>query len=217
MALAIACAGHRAAAPADPLAAAIAARGGALGRVARTSEVDLYVGMPGRWRWRLTLDGGDAMGFALIADGEEQRWTTDGEILTTWLGDAVLLREPLAGSDAESIARFAAVMYLDALGDPRRFGWRPVAAGGDGAPGTAIEAWPVADPAVRYRLGFDRAGRLVAMDGPLALPAIGGGEVSVAFSDFRDVDGFALPFAARYRIGDSPFLDERVVELEVGR
>lgn len=59
--------------------------------------------------------------------------------------------------------------------------------------------------------------RLQGLSGPLSLPVIGGGQVHAAFSDFREVDGFELPFAARYELGGGPFFDEQVVEQSAQR
>ena len=64
---------------------------------------------------------------------------------------------------------------------------------------------------MHYRLHFDEQLRLVLAEGPLSIPAIGGGVVRVRFSDFRSVDDRLLPFAARYESDGNPLLEERIV------
>ncbi len=198
------------------LARAIDARGGPIERIERSSEGLVHVGLPGRWQWRLVFEPPERMRFTLVTAGEDQDWVTDGRTASTLLGSTVVSSEPLADSQELSAVRWVAAVHLDALRDPAIFRTRELPPE-DVPEGrfAALEGTTTDAPAMRYRLVFDRQLRLVEAEGPLSIPAVGSGRVHAVFSDFRWVDGRRLPFEVRYRLDETPLLEEHVVEQHV--
>ncbi len=181
-------------------------------RIARDSEAVVHAGIPGDWQWQLEFEPPERLHFALQTAGEDQHWIIDGGSSSAVLAGSVVTHEPLATSDVLSIVRFLAVVQLGALLDPERFATRALApdeaSGGDPR---VLAVRTLQQPEMHYRLHFDDELRLVLVEGPLAIPAIGGGAVRVRFSDFRIVDDRLLPFAADYEHAGEPLLEERVV------
>jgi hypothetical protein len=197
---------------------AIEARGGPISRIERASEATVYQGVPGRWRWRIAFEPPETMHFTLETSGEEQHWITDGRTASTRLGEQLVSTEPLPGSEAFTIVRWAAVLHLDALRDVGRFSVRELPSHElpEGRE-SGLEAETLAEPKARYRLFFDSALRLVEVDGPLSIPVVGSGTAHARFSDFRRAGDRLLPFHAIYTLDGEPLLEERIVELRLSR
>ncbi len=198
----------------DLVASAIRARGGALARASRVSELHVYRGLEGVWRWRISYRRPDQLLVSILTDGDDQHYLSDGVWLRTFVGGLPVAREPLGGTDFESWVRWTALSYLDALEDPERILWSEVDPSRVDPPAVRglLARWRD-DPRAEYRLEFDRRARLVRARGPVAIPGMGTGTLTATFSDHRRVGRFLLPFGIRYELDGRALLDERVQEL----
>jgi len=70
-----------------------------------------------------------------------------------------------------------------------------------------------ADDGSRYLLAFDARGLLVHAEGPLSLPPLGSGTVTVRFADFRRARRWRLPFRADYGFAGRPLATERTLSV----
>ncbi|MGH0028578.1 MAG: hypothetical protein ACQGVC_02220, partial [Myxococcota bacterium] len=184
-------------------------RGGPLQGFQRTSDLVVHYGFPGRWRWQLAFQRPDRFRLTLETTGDDQSFASDGEMLRSYLGTALVAEEPAGGPCSRSLARWLAVVTLDELAGPA-FRWQALPPL-DGPPEAthALEAVCSADRS-RYRLWFDAKSRLVAARGPITLPTLGAGQLAARFSDHRQVDGRRLPFRIVYELDGQRFVEETV-------
>jgi hypothetical protein len=199
--------------PQDLVSAALAARGDPLPRFSRDSELRVYEGFEGAWRWQLAFAVPERLRMVLKTTAEDQVTTSDGARVKSYLGNALVTDEPAEGSGIPSLARFTALVNLDVLADATRVRWHELEPQ-DRPPGSAraLRASFTAHPESPVRLGFDADLRLAFADGEVAIPGLGSGVLEARFSDYRRVGGRWLPLQIRYRFRGAPLLDERVVE-----
>ena len=203
--------------PGDLASAAQRARGGPLPRFARSSDLAVYAGFEGAWRWELGFETPERLRLTIDTAAESQTLVSDGDQVRTFIGGALVSQEPAHSSGVAALVAFVALSNLDALADAGAADWEPIAAVALG-PGIAhgLRARWRATPDAAFELGFDAALRLVRIAGPVSIPGIGDGPLEARFEDFRRVGGHALPFAVHYRFRGAPLLDERVREWRLG-
>lgn len=188
---------------------AYAARGRAPHAVALRAEAKVYAGVPGRWPYTRFWLAPDRYAWRIDTAGDADSYLYDGRIVRAFIGAAEVASDASPDAPLRSHARWTRLMLLDGLD----------------APGTAVAALPSAElPAgvdaglrvtfadgAAYRLGFDRAARLVWMTGPLDLWPIGSGPATVRYADHRLVEGSVIPFAATYYAGDKRLAEETIL------
>lgn len=187
---------------------AIDARGGPLASYRKTVDADVKAGMPGTWAWEVAYRVPDSFRWTLHTHGEEQILLFDGRASRQQLGTVLL--PPTATDDAvRSQAHWFAVTSLDVLADPT-VSWREI-------PGAQLPAGAAAGIVARFgpdgppfELYFDERDLLVRARGRVALAPIGSGLIEAEFTDYREVDGFLLPFAGTYRLDGADLMTERV-------
>lgn len=165
--------------------------------------------MPGRWPYTRFWLAPDRYAWRIDTAGDSDTYLYDGRVVRAFIGTDEVASDASPDAPLRSHARWTRLMLLDGLD----------------APGTAVAALPnaelpagidaglrvtLADGAV-YRLGFDRAARLVWMAGPLDLWPIGSGPATVRFADHRRIDGRLIPFAATYYAGDKRLAEETIL------
>lgn len=191
---------------------AIRARGGPLASLSRESELRVYYGFPGLWRWRYAFTGPDGYRLTLLTRGEAQHYLYDGETVRGFIGSSQVTTEPGDASCVRNHGRWLALIGLDMLADPQRFSIEELPLGSLPAGATrGVRARCLVSGAT-FDLGFDAELRLIAAEGPIELPGLGEGRIRARFEDFREVGGYRLPFVAHYEFHDQPFFDEHVVE-----
>lgn len=189
---------------------AIAARGGSLQSLSRTSTADVTRGFPGEWAWRFDYRVPDRLRWTIETYGEEQSIAFDGTTVRYFLGTAALPEAPAALADFASIVRWTAVTTLDALARDPDVALRELPRE-ETPPGaaSALEVLYRSDGA-RYVVSFDAADRLIAAEGPIAVPTIATGRMHAAYADFTTVDGYVLPRVGDYTLDGAPFFRETV-------
>lgn len=189
---------------------AIEARGGALDSYGKSVDAEVFFGIPGTWSWEVAYRAPESFRWSLETYGEEQHLVFDGTNMRHLLGGAAL--PPVAADEAvRSQAGWFAVTSLDVLEDPRAR-WRelPPSALPEGvARGLVAELAGAPEP---FRLYFDDRTLLVGASGRVAMAPIGAGALEATFSQFREVDGFLLPFAGAYELNGTPLMRESVRE-----
>ena len=189
---------------------AIVARGGTLQSLSRASTADVTRGFPGQWAWRFDYRVPDRLRWTIETYGEEQSIAYDGSTVRYFLGSARLPETPAALADFASIVRWTSVTTLDALARDPDVVLRELApAETPAGAASALEVRYRSDGA-RYVLSFDAADRLVAAEGPIAVPTIAAGRMHAAYGDFVTVDGYVLPRVGDYTIDGAPFFRETV-------
>jgi hypothetical protein len=205
LAFAVACA------PRPLLERAIRARGGALHSIARAAAADVQAPFAaGRWTWRTLFQQPDRYAWSIDTLGEPNHYFFDGDVTRLFIGH----REISAGTGwnppLRSIARYVAVVNLDALLLPAA----------QVAPLPSAELPPsvadgllvtFADDGARYRIGFDARTLLVWVAGPVALPPLGEGELVARYADFRPAHGLTLPFRTTYTFRGDALAEERTL------
>lgn len=189
---------------------AIAARGGALQSLSRASTADVVRGFPGEWAWRFDYRVPDRLRWTIETYGEEQSISYDGTTVRYFLGSAALPEAPAALGDFSSIVRWTSVTTLDALARDPDVALRELSR--DELPSGAVAALEVRyrSDGARYVLSFDGADRLVAAEGPIAVPTIATGRMRATYDDFTTTDGYVLPRVGDYTIDGAPFFRENV-------
>lgn len=189
---------------------AIAARGGTLESLSRASTAEVTRGFPGEWAWRFDYRVPDRLRWTIETYGEEQSIAYDGTTVRYFLGSARLPETPAALADFASIVRWTSVTTLDALARDPGVALRELPR--DETPPGAASALEVRyrSDGARYVLSFDAADRLVAAEGPIAVPTIAAGRMRAAYEDFVTVDGYVLPRVGAYTIDGAPFFRETV-------
>jgi hypothetical protein len=197
-------------APREPVALAIRARGGPLAGIVREVEADVRAGAPGTWRWRTVFRAPDHYAWKIYTADEPNDVLFDGADVRTWVAGRLVASEAGATAAFRTHARFTAVMNLDALQLPGvAVAPLPPSAVPAGAASGLVAVF--ADDGSRYRLGFDAAMRLVALEGPLSLPPIGSGRLEARFADFRQVGRWVLPYTTEYRLAGTALAAERTL------
>lgn len=189
---------------------AIAARGGALQSLSRVSSADVYRGFPGDWSWRFDYGVPDRLRWTIETYGEEQSVSFDGRQVRYFLGSAALPEVPAALGDFGSIVRWTAVTTLDALADDPRARVRELPA--SQRPAGAAAALEISyDDGARYVLSFDDRDRLVAAEGPIAVPTVAAGRMHATYTGFAPTGGYELPATCTYTVDGEPFFRETVL------
>lgn len=187
---------------------AIDARGGPLESYRKSVDADVKAGMPGTWAWEVAYRVPDSFRWTLATHGEEQSLLFDGDVSRHQLGTVLL--PPTAADDAvRSQAHWFAVTSLDVLLDPT-VAWRevPRAQLPTGTAAGIVARFGAAGPP--FELYFDDRNLLVRARGRVALAPIGSGLIDAEFRDYREVEGFLLPFAGAYRLDGHDLMTERV-------
>lgn len=201
----------------QPLAArAIAAQGGRLDAFTREVEADVHYGFPGLWRWDLAWRAPHRFRLGVHTAAATQHYVFDGSALLSHVGGVRVARDTGDAASYRSIGRWLSVISLHAL-EPGRATWEeapPRDLGRDAVRGLSLR---LRESGERYRLGFDRADRLVVAIGPVEIPGVGAGTLRAHFSDFRSVEGRAVPFHGEYRLNGDRFFEERVLRFAPGR
>lgn len=178
--------------------------------VVRQVQTEVYVGFPGTWRFRMGFLAPDKYAWTIYTSGQPDHYLFDGTAARVFVNGQEVASETAATAPLRSHARFTAVVNLDALLLP---GVQLTPLPPADLPEGASEGLEVAlpDDGTRYRLAFDRSGRLVQATGPLDLPPFGSGEATMRFEDFRTVSGRVLPHKVHYTFAGAPFADETLL------
>jgi len=190
---------------------AIAARGGALQSLSRASQADVVRGFPGEWAWRFEYRVPDQLRWTIETYGEAQSVSYDGRTVRYFLGSATLPTPPAALGDFASIARWTSVTTLDALALDPDVVLRELPAGERPAGAAAALEVSYRSDGARYLLSFDGSDRLVAAEGPVAVPTIVAGRMRATVSGFTTTAGYLLPTVGDYTIEGEPFFRETVL------
>jgi hypothetical protein len=179
----------------------------------RQVEAEVAIAFPGTWRWRTALLVPDHFALTVYTTREADHYVYDGRATYAFVGQRQVAIDPRVDSPLRSLARFTAVVGLDALRLPRaRLGAAAGAGPAAAAAGAAVEVEvALLDDGARYRLGFDGRERLVWASGPLALDPFGEGEVTARFDDFRPAAGRLLAHRAEYLFRGRPLARERTL------
>ena len=191
---------------------AIRARGGPLHGFVREVETEVHVEFPGLWRLRIAYLMPDHYAWTVFTAGEPDSYLFDGTTQRAFVGTRAVSTEPGSVAPLRSHARLAAVTNLDALLLP---GVQVTALPPDAVPPDAVSGLTAvfADDGSRYLLAFDARGLLVHAEGPLSLPPLGSGTVTVRFADFRRARRWRLPFRADYGFAGRPLATERTLSV----
>jgi len=188
---------------------ALRARGGPLHGLLLRCEADVHRTLPGTWQYSRAFLAPDRYAWVIETSGEPNEALFDGHAVRAFIGVREVGTDTSADAPLRSHARWTAVVSLDVLQSP----------GVTLSPLPDAERPPEVHEGLRavlpdgstYRLGFDRRTLLVWAAGPLDLSPVGGGEVTVRFTDHRRAGGLLLPFAASYAFDGVPIADERVL------
>ena len=176
-----------------------------------------HEGIPGLWHWQLAWGAGGRFRLTLQTAAEAQTLDSDGAVVRTWLGSALVSEQPLAGSGVAALLRFVALSALDPLAEPERVAWQELpSATRESGEARALQAHFLSAPNNRFTLVFDVSQRLVRVAGAVSIPAFGDGVLEARYRDYRRVGSFWLPFAIEYRFRGAPLLDERVESWQPG-
>lgn len=172
----------------------------------------MYQAIPGDWRWEMAYRVPDLYRWTIHTYGEDEVYTYDGDASRAFVGGRPVAIERATAASVRTHARWMAVTALDVLVERGDVRWSELRRD-ELPPGAArgLRARYV-DGAEDYLLLFDEALRLVAAEGPLAIPPLGSGRLRASYSDFRPVRGYELPFAGRYTFHGEPLFDERVLD-----
>jgi hypothetical protein len=198
-------------APRPLLERAIRARGGRLHSIARDAEADVQAPFAAsRWTWRTLFQLPDRYAWSIDTLGEPNHYLFDGDVTRLFIGR----REISVGTGWDpplrSIARYVAVVNLDALFLPA-VRLAPLA-NAELPPGVADGLLiTFADDGVHYRIGFDARTLLVWVSGPVTLPPLGEGELVSRYDDFRPTHGLTLPFRTTYLFRGDALAEERTL------
>lgn len=186
----------------------IDARGGPLASYRKRVDAEVKSGMPGSWSWEVAYRVPESFRWTLDTHGDEQTLLFDGVSSRQRLGSVALPPLPADGA-VRSQAHWFAFTSLDVLLDPR-VRWRelPESALPEGASSGLSARFGETGPA--YELFFDDRDLLVRARGPVAMVPIGAGQLDATFADYRDVDGWVLPFSGSYRLDGHALMRETV-------
>jgi hypothetical protein len=171
--------------------------------------------MPGEWSWELAYRRPLDLRWTLHTWGEDQVYLLEDGRVSYRLGSATLPVPPEAGAGLLTQARWLAAVSLDALRDPAIATWTELPRAElppDAVRGIAVRFAEGGSP---YHLHFDADDRLVMAEGEVSLAPIGEGRLRVRFHDFRDTEGYLLPYHATYELDGRPFLDEEVMRYAI--
>ncbi|HYV57261.1 MAG TPA: hypothetical protein VE911_06945 [Candidatus Nitrosopolaris sp.] len=199
-------------APRPLLREAIRARGGPLHAFVREVETEVQVEFPGLWRLRVAYLEPDHYAWTVFTAGEPDFYLFDGTTQRAFVGTRAISVEPASTAPLRSPARFTAAANLDALLLPgvQVTPLPPGALPPEAANGlTAV----FADDGSRYVLVFDTRQLLVHAEGPLSLPPLGSGTVSVRFADYRRTRRWWLPYRAEYAFAGRLLATETTLSL----
>jgi len=187
---------------------AIDARGGPLHSYRKEVDATVEIGIPGRWSWEVVFREPDSFRWSLHTFGEDQRLIYDGERVVHQLGSATLPPSP-PDDGVRSQARWFAVTSLDILERPE-VRWEELPPS-ELPPGVArgLRA-RFADGPSPFELYFDPGGLLVRARGRVEVQPVGAGLLDAAFSDYRFIDGFRLPFSGVYRLDGELLMRESI-------
>lgn len=187
---------------------AIEARGGSMASYRKEVDAQVALGIPGEWSWEVAYRVPESFRWTLYTFGEEQRLLYDGTHTTHQLGSATL-PPSTADEGVRSQAHWFAVTSLDVLEGPG-VTWAEMPASGL-PPGVArgLSARFDGHPGA-FDLFFDERGLLRRARGPVSMQPVGAGWLEATFSDYREVDGYRLPFSGEYRLDDQPLMRETV-------
>jgi hypothetical protein len=199
-------------APRSLLRHAIDVRGGSIEAVSRTVEADVALGFPGRWEARVVFLLPDRYAWTLLTSAEPNHYTFDGATVRGFIGTVEVSNDASPAAALRTHARFAAVMLLDAL---RRPGVEVKPVPPSALPSGAVDGLEATftDNGDRFVLAFDVGGRLVRIEGPLILPPLTQTRAVAAFSDFRRVGRWSLPFETVYTVQGRVVLRERATAI----
>jgi hypothetical protein len=199
----------------DLVERAIAARGGPLLGVTREVRAKVHQGIPGDWTWELGYRAPGDVRWTLHTWGEDQSYVLERGRVTFSLGASRLPAPPEATAAMITQSRWLAVVFLDVLRDRSAVSWRELAKN-ELPEGIAagIEARFSAD-GPPYRLSFDADDLLVRAEGEVSLSPIGEGLLRVRYEDFRETQGYTLPYRAVYELEGNPLLEEEVVRYSI--
>jgi hypothetical protein len=170
------------------------------GSVIRQVRTTVYAGFPGTWRFRMTLLAPDTYAWTIYTSGQPDHYVFDGTTARTFVNGQEVAAEVAAAAPLRSHARFMAVATLDALAAPG------VVSAPDG------DRLRITFPdGAAYRVGLDRAGRVVTASGPLDLSPFANEDVTATFDDHRDVGGRMVPFKVHYELRGTPLADETLL------
>jgi hypothetical protein len=201
-----------AACPGEPLLQrAITARGGPMAGFVREVEAVVHAGLPGTWRWDTAFLVPDFYRWTIFTTGEDDHYIWDGAAMRCFVGRIPVTADTSAATAIRSHARWTGVINLDAL--CAATDGVTLAASPDGRDdGETLYVSFAADGA-RYVLHFDRAVLLARAEGPIDLPPLGHGLLSVNYGDFRRVRGLLLAHRAAYTFNGAPLFDERTLRI----
>ena len=185
----------------------IDARGGALSSYRKIVDAEVTAGMPGTWSWEVAYRVPDSFRWSLHTHGDDQTLSFDGERSQQQLG-SVSLPPVAADAGVRSQARWFALTSLDVLLDPQ-VRWSELGKS-ELPPGASSGLVARFGDGPAYTLYFDARDLLVRARGPIAMFPIGAGELEASFSDYRDVEGYLLPFRGQYRLDDRELMREDV-------
>lgn len=175
----------------------------------------MHEGFQGAWRWQIVYRVPEQLRVVLRTSADDQRLESDGEVVRTYVGSALVSQEPARTSGVAALARFVALTNLDVLADGSRVAWSELPdAERTAGVARALRAGFRDAPERSLRLGFDASLRLVSAEGVVTVPGLGEGLLEARYSDYRRTEGRWLPFDIRYRFRGAPLLDERVVTWE---
>lgn len=192
----------------DLVGDAIEARGGPLASYRKKVDADVAAGLPGNWAWEVAYRVPHQFGWILETLGEEQGVLFDGREVRHRVGEAVLAPTP-ADREAWSQSWWFGATSLDVLREP---GVSLETLPSELLPGGTQWGLRVRHPSSPepIELFFDEDLLLVGARGFVALPPIGAGRVQARFSEFRETDGYLLPYRADYELEGHPFARETV-------
>lgn len=178
----------------------------------REVETEVQVEFPGLWRLRVAYLEPDHYAWTVFTAGEPDFYLFDGTTQRAFVGTRAISVEPASTAPLRSPARFTAAANLDALLLPgvQVTPLPPGALPPEAANGlTAV----FADDGSRYVLVFDTRQLLVHAEGPLSLPPLGSGTVSVRFADYRRTRRWWLPYRAEYAFAGRLLATETTLSL----
>lgn len=178
----------------------------------RVSDVDVYAGFPGHWRWRTVFLAPDRYAWSVETAHDPMHYLFDGTIVRVYLGGALTAEDASPDAPLRSHARVVGVALLDVLRSPgvsvRELGRAEMP---PGCRAGLVAAF--ADPPGVYHVCLDARLRVRRVDGPVDLSPLGRGTVSVRFDDLRRVDGLVFARRARWLLDDQMLADECVTHL----
>lgn len=192
--------------------AAIAARGGPLKGTVRHVRGEVGFGYPGSWDWSMVVCARDFFRWEIPAAGAVQAWEQEGGEARRFLGSAELPRLAAGSGEVAAAARFLRTADLDALLRTPGVELARVAPG-EGAVAALRVRWP--DGPASWKLGFDRRGLVVSVEGPFDAPFTGPVTLRLERAGFAKTGDRLLPLRETFRIGENLLADTEIRQWEV--